>query len=162
MGVKHIVGVGDMKTSTNPGDVLVTHALGSCLGVAVHDAAAGVGGLLHVMLPQSSINPDKARANPYMFVDTGVPAFFHRLYDAGAVKRRCVIAVAGGSNVNGGDGDRFAIGKRNYLVLRKMLWKNGLLIKTEDVGGSIARTMYLEIGSGSTWLSTAGREMQLV
>jgi len=162
MGVKHIVGVGDMRISTNPGDVLVTHALGSCLGVAVHDAAAGVGGLLHVMLPQSSINPDKARANPYMFVDTGVPAFFHRLYDAGAVKRRCVIAVAGGSNVNGGDGDRFAIGKRNYLVLRKMLWKNGLLIKTEDVGGSIARTMYLEIGSGSTWLSTAGREMQLV
>ena len=159
--MKHIVGVGDMKLSKEAGDLLVTHALGSCLGVAVHDPVAGVGGLLHVMLPQSSINPEKAEANPFMFVDSGVPTFFHQLYAAGAAKPRCVVMVAGGGNVQGGDCDRFAIGKRNYLMLRKMLWKNGVLIKAADVGGSAPRTMYLEIGSGRTWLSTAGAELQL-
>ena len=159
--MKHIVGVADMKISCQSGDVLVTHALGSCLGVAVHDPAAVVGGLLHIMLPQASINPEKAQSNPFMFVDSGVPAFFHQLYAAGAVKARCVVSVAGGSNINGGDNDRFAIGKRNHLMLRKLLWKNGILVKAEDVGGTAPRTMYLEVGTGRTWLSTAGQERPL-
>ena len=159
--MKHIVGVADMKVASVAGDVLVTHALGSCLGVAVYDPVAVVGGLLHVMMPQASINPDKAKSNPFMFVDSGVPAFFQRLYAAGAAKARCVVMVAGGSNVNGGDNDRFAIGKRNYIILRKLFWKNGILVKAEEVGGTAPRTMYLEIGTGRTWLSTAGQERQL-
>lgn len=159
--MKHIVGVADMKLSTAVGDVVVTHALGSCLGIAVHDPAAGVGGILHVMLPQSSINPDKAKANPYMFVDTGVPAFFKELYAAGGVKSRMIVKVAGGANVQGKADDRFAIGKRNHLMLRKMFWKNGILVKGESVGGGHARTMYLEIGSGNVWLSTAGQQVEL-
>jgi chemotaxis protein CheD len=161
MIVKQIVGVADMKISRTAGDVLVTHALGSCLGVAVYDPVAVVGGLLHVMMPQASINPEKAQANPFMFVDSGVPAFFQQLYAVGAHKARCILIVAGGSNVNGGDNDRFAIGKRNYLMLRKLLWKNGVLVTAEDVGGTAPRTMYLEIGTGKTWLSTAGQELQL-
>jgi len=119
------------------------------------------GGLLHILLPQASINPAQAQSNPFMFVDSGVPAFFHHLYAAGAVKARCVVSVAGGGNINGGDSDRFAIGKRNHLMLRKLLWKNGILVKAEDVGGTAPRTMYLEVGTGRTWLSTAGQERQL-
>ena len=159
--VKYIVGVADMKVASMAGDVLVTHALGSCLGVAVYDPVAVVGGLLHVMMPQASINPEKAESNPFMFVDSGVPAFFQQLYAAGASKARCVVKVAGGSNVHGGDTDRFAIGKRNYLMLRKLFWKNSILVKAEDVGGSAPRTMYMEIGTGKTWLSTAGQEREL-
>jgi len=159
--VKHIVGVADMKISCSSGDVLVTHALGSCLGLAVHDPVAVVGGLLHIMLPQASIAPEKAQSNPFMFVDSGVPVFFRQLYAAGAVKPRCVVSVAGGSNIGGGDNDRFAIGKRNYIMLRKLLWKNGILVKAEDVGGTEPRTMYLEVGTGRTWLNTAGQERPL-
>jgi len=159
--VRHIVGVADMKISGTPGDVIVTHALGSCLGVAVHDSHARVGGLLHVMMPQASINPDKAAANPYMFVDSGLPAFFHSLYAAGALKGRMVVKVAGGSNVQALAEDRFAIGKRNYVLLRKVLWQNGVLIAAEDVGGTKPRTMYLEVGTGRTWLNTAGAERDL-
>jgi chemotaxis protein CheD len=150
-----------MKVASVAGDVLVTHALGSCLGVMVYDPVAVVGGLLHVMMPQASLNPEKAQSNPYMFVDSGVPAFFQQLYAAGAVKSRCVVTVAGGSNVHGDDNDRFAIGKRNYLMLRKLFWKNGILIKAEDVGGTAPRTVYLEIGTGRAWLSTAGQEREL-
>ena len=79
--MRHIVGVGDMKVSSDPADVIVTHALGTCLGIVVHDPVARVGGMLHVMLPTSTINPDKARLNPYMFVDTGVPELFRQAYE---------------------------------------------------------------------------------
>ena len=159
--MKHIVGVADMKIARQAGDVVVTHALGSCLGISAYDAHAGVGGILHVMMPQSSINPDKAKSNPFMFVDTGVPAFFRHLYDAGASKKDLVVKVAGGANVQGGDADRFAIGKRNYMLLKKVFWKNSVLIDAEDVGGSDPRTLYLEIGSGRVWLNKVGEQKEL-
>jgi len=154
--MKHIVGVADMQISDRPGDEIVTHALGSCLGIAAHDPRAKVGGMLHVMLPLSNINPEKAKSNPYMFVDKGVPEFFRRLYGIGANKRNLTVSVAGGASVNGTAADRFAIGKRNYIVLKKMFWKNGVLIDAEDVGGGSARTMHLEVGSGRVWLSMGG------
>jgi len=159
--VKHIVGVADMRVSDAPGDVIVTHALGSCLGVAAHDPMAGVGGLLHVMLPDARANRQKAAANPFMFVDTGVPAFFRALYEAGGVKARLVVKVAGGANVHNTENDRFQIGKRNYVILKKLLWKNNVLIDAEDIGGVSARTMYLAIGPGRVWLSSGGVERDL-
>ncbi len=70
---ERIVDVADMRVSAVKGDVLVTHALGSCLGITVYDPTTHVGGLLHVMLPLSTIDPKKGKENPYMFVDTGVP-----------------------------------------------------------------------------------------
>jgi chemotaxis protein CheD len=152
------VGVSDVRISGIPGDVLVTHALGSCLGIAVHDRVAQIGGLLHVMLPTSTINPQKAKDNPCMFVDTGVPALFERVLAAGAAKHRLAVTVAGGSAMQGGSKDRFEIGKRNYLMLKKIFWQNEILIDAEDVGGESARTMYLEVGSGRVWLNQTGRQ----
>jgi len=159
--VKYTVGVADMKVADQPRTIIVTHALGSCLGIAAHDATACVGGLLHVMMPEARMNPEKAAANPFMFVDTGVPAFFRALYEAGAVKDRLVVKVAGGANVHHQGTDRFQIGKRNYMMLKKLFWKNGILIDAEDVGGAVPRTMYLEIGTGRVWLSTAGVDKEL-
>lgn len=161
LGLKHIVGVADMKVSSDPSDTIVTHALGSCLGIAIYDSVAKVGGLLHVMMPLSTLDPSKAKANPFKFVDSGVPEFFRAAYAAGAVKRRLVVKVAGGANVQANNEDRFAIGKRNYIVLKKILWKNGVLIEAEDVGGSVARTMHLEIGTGRVWLASGGETREL-
>jgi chemotaxis protein CheD len=90
-----------------------------------------------------------------------MPAFFRQLYASGLAKQRAKVFVAGGANVHNVDSDRFAIGKRNYAVLRKVLWQNGVLIAAEDVGGCEPRTMYLELGSGRVWLSTAGVEREL-
>ena len=157
--MKHIVGIADMKMASQPGDVVVTHGLGSCLGITLYDPVAGVGGLLHVMMPTSSANPDRAKANPFMFVDTGLPAFLDLLQTSGAVKSRCRLKVAGGATLNGND--HFEIGKRNYIILKKILWKCGVLIDAEDVGGALARTLYLQIGSGRVWLNKAGEEYDL-
>ena len=96
----HTVGVSDMKVSAKKGDVIITHALGSCLGVAVHDPVACVGGLLHVMLPLSIIDPEKADRNPFMFVDTGFPKLLTECFKTGAQKERLEIRVAGGVDSN--------------------------------------------------------------
>lgn len=145
-----------MKIANQPGDIVITHALGSCLGIAVHDPVANVGGVLHVMMPMSKVNPEKAKLNPFMFVDTGVPAFFSQIYKAGGKKERLVVKVAGGANVQTNTKDRFEIGKRNHVVMKKLFWKNGILVEAEDVGANNARTMQLEIGTGRVTISTSG------
>ena len=159
--MKYVVGVAEMKIASHRGDVIVTHALGSCLGISIHDPISKIGGILHIMMPLSRINPERAKANPYLFVDTGVPEFFRKAYAAGAEKRHLTVKVAGGANVQKVQEDSFVVGKRNYAILKKILWKNDILIDAEDVGGSNARTMYLEIGSGRVWLSTAGVAKEL-
>jgi len=147
-----------MKVSANRGDLIITHALGSCLGVTVHDAVAYVGGLLHVMLPLSTLDSAKANRNPYMFVDTGFPKLLIECFKTGALKRRLEIQVAGGGNLQDKEeNDYFQIGKRNFIILKKLLWKNGLLLKSYDVGGNSSRTMSLEIGTGKVTIKSVGQ-----
>ena len=159
--MNHIVGVADMKICTDYGDVIVTYALGSCLGITLYDPVARVGGMVHVMMPVSSVSPAKAKSNPYMFVDTGVPALFKAMYDAGAVKKRIIVKVAGGANPSQTGTDRFAIGKRNFITFKKLLWKNSVMIKAEDVGGHKARTMRLEIATGDVMLNSGQEKWDL-
>jgi chemotaxis protein CheD len=151
-----------MKIATQPGDELITYALGSCLGITLYDPVARVGGLLHVMLPLSTIDPAKATDNPCMFVDTGVPRLFLDCYKAGAQKQRVVVKVAGGASVHQNEeDDLFQIGKRNFVMLRKLLWKNGVLLKAHDVGGTHSRTMSLDIETGAVSLKIQGNTVSL-
>jgi len=149
-----IVGVGDCRVSDAAEDVLVTYALGSCVAVAIYDPMVRVGGILHYMLPQSEIDPVKASQKPYMFADTGIPLLFRQAYERGAEKRRLIVRVAGGAQVMDAEGV-FNIGKRNYVAMRKIFWKAGILIQGEAVGGNTSRTMRLEIGTGRLWLREA-------
>jgi chemotaxis protein CheD len=125
--------------------------------VAVHDPVSRVGGLLHFMLPESSLDLNKARANPFLFADTGVAVLLQHAYGAGVDKRRMVVRLAGGAQVMDSKGI-FNIGKRNYLAVRKVLWKAGVMVHAEAVGGVQARTVRLEVGTGRFLLRTAGRE----
>ncbi len=158
--VKQIVGIADMKISADPASRIITYSLGSCLGITAYDPHVRVGGLLHVMLPLSErgAGRKKAEMNPYMYVDTGVAGFLNSLFSRGAEKKRLVIKVAGGAFLNIGNKDEslFQIGKRNFLVLRKLLWKNDLLMKSYDVGGNYPRTMWLDIATGSVCIKFKG------
>jgi len=149
------VGVGDCKVSNAAESVLATYALGSCIAVAIHDPVAAVGGLLHFMLPESSLNPDKASQSPFMFADTGIPLLFHAAYGLGAEKRRLVVRVAGGAQVMDESGV-FNIGKRNHLALRKILWKAGVMVHGEEIGGTASRTVRLEVATGRFWVRGPG------
>lgn len=155
-----MVDIADLAVSKTPNATLITHSLGSCIGVAIWDPAVKVGGLLHYMLPESSISPEKARANPAMFCDTGVPKLFKAAYELGAVKRRMVVKVAGGSQLLDDQGT-FNIGKRNYLALRKIFWKNGIMIDSEHVGGSLSRTVRVEMATGAVTVKMRGQEVLL-
>ncbi len=157
-----IVGIADMKSSSRAGDVLVTHGLGSCLGIAVWDPESRSGALLHAMLPDSTIDPDKALESPFVFIDTGVPRLFRECYRLGGEKSRLVVKVAGGANCQSfTEDDYFQIGRRNFVTLRKLLWKNNVLIKAYDVGGTQSRTMTLEVGTGVVSLRVNGQSKAL-
>lgn len=153
--MKIIVGVSDMKMSDNPKSKVITYSLGSCIGLIIHDPVVNVGGILHFMLPESSLDPAKAKKNPYMFCDTGTPYLFKSAYKLGAKKQRMKVIVVGGAQVLDQQGF-FNIGKRNYMAVKKILWKNNVMIDHEDVGGSSNRTVKLAIASGKIELKVSG------
>ena len=156
-----IVGVADCRVGHAPGQVLATFALGSCIGLSVYDPKAAVGGMLHYMLPDSTIDPARSRENPYMFADTGIPKLVEQVCGFGASRRRLIAHAAGGASMMDPQAV-FDIGKRNYLALRKILWKAGILLAGESVGGTNSRTIRLEIGSGRLWLQENGKPKELV
>jgi chemotaxis protein CheD len=160
VSAKCTVGVSDMRLGKTRGDVIVTHALGSCIGIAIHDAQACVGGILHYMLPFSSVDENKASSNPYMFGDTGIPQLFMHAYKLGATKENLRVVMAGGAQVFEKQ-DFFDIGNRNIIIARKAFWKNNIMIAAEHVGGHLPRTLYLEIGTGRTWFTTHGESTEL-
>jgi chemotaxis protein CheD len=150
------VGVSDMKVSNNPESVLVTYSLGSCIGIAIYDAVAQVGGLLHFMLPESDLDLNKAKENPFMFADTGIPALFRASYELGAKKHRMKVIVAGGAQVLDQKGF-FNIGKRNDMAVRKIFHRNNVLIDYRDVGGNVNRTIRLAINNGEVSMKVSGQ-----
>lgn len=142
-----------MAVSNNPQMVLSTYALGSCVGVVVYDSVMKVGGLLHVLLPDSTLSPQKAAAQPGMFADTGLPIFFNALYGLKAHPSRMRIFVCGGASVLSGQ-DPFKIGDRNVAAALTYLSQHGLSVRQRDVGGTVNRTIHLEISTGSVELKT--------
>ena len=151
-----IVGVSDMKVSNDVNSTLVTYSLGSCIGVAIYDTVARVGGVLHFMLPNSDLDSDKAQKNPYMFADSGIPPLFKSAYKLGAKKQRMKVVIAGGAQVLDQQGF-FNIGKRNYMALRRIFWKNNVMVDFEDIGGNSNRTLKLSIKNGDVWLKVSGK-----
>jgi len=152
---KLVVGVGGMAVSNNQNMVLTTYSLGSCLGITIYDPVSRTGGLLHAMLPDSSINADKAREQPAMFVDTGVSALFRAAYELHAQKHRVQICVVGGAQFLDKSGF-FNIGQRNYDSLVKLMDQHGLTIQAKVVGGLVSRTVHLRLGTGEVRLKTSG------
>jgi chemotaxis protein CheD len=141
------VGVGDLQVSNDPASTLVTYGLGSCIAVLVFDPVRHVAGMVHYMLPLSQITPEKAKERPAMFGDTGVPLLFRKMTELASKKADWVVKVVGGASIQD-DNKTFEIGKRNYVILRKLLWSAGLAIRAESVGGGLSRTTRLAVADG--------------
>ena len=152
----HVVGVADMVVLKGPTKQIITHALGSCIGVTIFDPTTNVGGMLHFMLPDSKINNDKATDNPAMFADTGIPVLFKKAYELGAKKENLIVCAAGGAEVLS-DGGHFKIGSRNRTVLRKIFWKNNVLLSADDTGGNNSRTLLLSLADGTVTVRNRGK-----
>jgi chemotaxis protein CheD len=156
-----VVGIGELAVSNRPGDVIVTHALGSCVAVCLWDPTAGVAGLLHFLLPDSRINPPRATEQPAAFADTGIPLLFERAYACGLHKNRCLVRLVGGAEI-ATSGATFDIGKRNVLAAKNLLWRNGVLISAEAIGGRAARTVNLHVADGRLVVSSGTERVEVL
>ncbi len=151
------VGVADIAVEKGEAGRITTHALGSCIGVTIFDPVTHVGGLLHFMLPKPS-SPEQAESKPAaMFATKGIPHLFRLGYELGAHKDRIIVCAAGGAGFLNDDAG-FQIGRRNRMIMRKLFWKNNVVVAAEETGGSEARTMSIELNSGTVTIRSRNQE----
>ncbi len=158
--MKIVVNISDARVSNHPDDEIITYSLGSCIGVAAYDPSGKVGGMLHYQLPSSRENAHAPQRNPYMFADTGMSKLLEEMERLGVQKKKLRIKIAGGAQMLN-DAQMFSIGKRNYAAIRQILWKNGMFIDKEDVGGNAARTMSLSVADGAVMIRSQGEHREL-
>jgi len=153
-----ILGVGDFGASNAPGDTIKTYALGSCVAVILLCPQTRTVGMVHVALPDASINAVKSQQKPGYFADTGIAALLKRMQELGCPLKKGSLRVklAGGAKVMDPN-DTFNIGKRNALAVKKVLWLHGLGAGAEDLGGTYSRTVSVSVASGQVIISSPGR-----
>ena len=154
------VGVSDARFSKSPADVIVTHSLGSCIGVCLYDPTRKCAAMLHFQLPDSKLDPEKALSKPCMFADTGLKLILQSMHAAGCRKHSMVVKIAGGAAMKQGPAN-FDIGQRNHLAIRKALWQSGLMIDSEDVGGDMPRSLFMFVESGKVQMKIRNQTREL-
>ena len=151
------VGVGEYAASKDGDEIVKTLALGSCVAVIILDPQNRAVGLLHIALPDSEINKKRANERPGMFADTGIDRMLEEMKKCGFNgKGRLTVKLAGGASIMDPN-NTFNIGKRNILAVRKCLWKYRLGAIAEDVGGSISRSVAVDVKTGRVTISSPGR-----
>ncbi|HBV96624.1 MAG: chemotaxis protein CheD [Peptococcaceae bacterium BICA1-7] len=155
------VGIADYKIAREPVK-LITLGLGSCVGVSLYDPVTKLGGLLHVMLPDSTQfnNVNK----PAKFADLGIPLIVKEMQSKGASINRLQAKLVGGAQMFSGLDDKMTlnIGHRNADKSRDMLKKMGIRILVEEVGGNRGRTMILDTQTGQVTIRTLGNKLQVI
>ena len=141
------VGMADYKVGRAP-DTLISYGLGSCIGISLYDPQTKIGGLLHIMLPDS--NQSRANENRAKFADTGIPDMLNELIRMGAAKSRLVAKLAGGSQMFAfaNASDIMRVGLRNASASKEILKKLSIPIVGEDTGGNYGRTVQIDLSTG--------------
>lgn len=144
------VGMSEIVVAKAP-NVLVTLGLGSCVAVCIYDFFLKVGGMAHIMLPDSSLSSPNAVTNRGKFADTAVPDLFNMLLQKGAAKEWLVVKIAGGAQMFSFNGlnDQIQIGARNVAAVEKALAELGLTITNRSVGGNVGRSVFMDLETGS-------------
>ena len=138
----------------------ISYALGSCIGICLHDPVLKLGALVHIMLP---LNMETGRKNPLKYADTGIRETLKQMEAQGANRSRITAKIAGGAKMfeeNGGS--LGSIGQRNIESVRMVLRKEGIRLLKEDVGGGVARTLLFDVGSGLGCVRSYGRQELII
>lgn len=152
---KLVVGIADMKMAKNQG-MLITYALGSCIGICLYDSTIKLGAMIHIMLP---LNMEAGRKNTMKYADTGIRETLKQMEAKGAVRSRITAKLAGGAKmfeITGGAG-LGNIGQRNIESVHLNLKKEGIRILKEDLGGSVARTLLFDVSTGTGCIRSYGK-----
>lgn len=150
---KITIGIADMKMAKGQG-MLVTYALGSCIGICLYDPAIKLGALVHIMLP---VNMETNRTNTMKYADTGIRETLKQMESMGARRSRITAKIAGGAKMFETGASLGNIGQRNIESVRINLKKEGVRLLKEDVGGSVARTLLFDVESGLGCVRSYGR-----
>ncbi len=156
---KITVGIADMKMAKERG-MLITYALGSCIGICLYDQKIKLAALVHIMLP---LNMETGRKNPLKYADTGIRETLRMMEAKGASRSRITAKIAGGAkmfDVNGGSMGN--IGQRNIESVHMNLKKEGIQLLREDVGGSVARTLLFDPATGLGCVRSYGRKELII
>jgi len=157
------VGISDFKISKSP-DTLVTYALGSCVGIALYDPNANIGGLSHIMLPSSTLRADGQIDDRMKYADTAIPDLINGLESSGASRRSIVAKLIGGANMFNMQGTSFVetIGERNINAAKKELERYGIKLVAEDVGSNYGRTVYFQLEDGMIRVQSLGKNIRFI
>ena len=145
METKITVGIADMKMAQRSG-MLITYALGSCIGICLYDQQIKLAALVHIMLP---LNMEPGRKNTMKYADTGVRETLKMMESKGASRSRITAKIAGGAKmfeIKGGSLSN--IGQRNIESVHNTLKREGVKLLQEDVGGTVARTLLFDVSTG--------------
>lgn len=155
MDEKLTVGIADMKMAKGSG-VLITYALGSCIGICLYDQKVKVAALIHIMLP---INMETGRKSPMKYADTGIKETLKLMEAKGANRSRITAKIAGGAKMFeiAAGGSLGNIGQRNIESVRGTLRREGIQLLKEDVGGSTARTLLFDAATGQGLIRSYGK-----
>lgn len=152
---KLTVGIADMKMLQGEG-ILITYALGSCIGLCFHDPKLRLGALLHIMLP---LNMEAGRTHPLKYADSGIKETLRAMEAKGASRSRMTVKIAGGAKMfevaGGGLGN---IGQRNIESVHAILKRENIHLLAENVGGSVARTLLFDVASGQGCIRSYGQK----
>lgn len=159
MGQKLIVGISDWKIGRGD-DVLVTYALGSCIGTCLYDRTTGISGLSHIMLPDSTAIID-GHTTRMKFADTALPDMLEKMKAIGATPGAIKAKIAGGAVMFQTSNSKFNIGQRNIEAVKAALQKLRIPIIAEDTGLNYGRTMTFWAENGAVEISSTimGKKM---
>lgn len=154
----HHLGIGELDSATATTDSLRTLALGSCIAIIMLDPVKRCVGMAHVALPDSSLNPGQGKERPGYFADTAIPALLEAMARRGASTepRSLIVKLAGGASVLNASSS-FDIGRRNALAIKRLLWTRRMGAVAEDLGGSISRTVQVDVAEGRVRITSPGK-----
>ena len=149
------IGIADLNVTLSP-NKLITVGLGSCVGIALYDKFTGIGGLAHIMLPDSSQFSNVT--NSAKFADLAIPILIEKMEGMGGKKRNLKAKIVGGASMfNFADKAMIMdIGNRNGIAVKEVLQKYSIPILAEEIGGNKGRTMIFDTASGIVQIRTAG------
>lgn len=161
MGVIIKVGMADLKTCKGE-DGVTTLGLGSCVGIAIRDPMTGIGGLAHIMLPDSK--EIRNNTNRPKFADTGIEDLVNEIVHSGGSRNRLVAKIAGGAQMFafGGKNDAICVGERNVLATKRKLNAMKIPILAEDTGKTYGRTVVFFPKTGDFHIRSVGKPEKIL
>lgn len=155
------IGIADMNI-VRPPDVIMTIGLGSCIGIAIRDTGTKIGGLVHIMLPDSTAV--RSNSNVAKFADTGIVELVNRMEKAGASRSRMEAKIAGGAQMFAfqNKNEMLGVGQKNIAATRETLKKLGIPIKSEDVGENYGRTVVYYPDTGKYEIRAVGKPVKFI